>query len=297
MGLFDWFRKRKPNLQCSQQEHGKRRAVPWPSLRLVRQSGEFPGDIALLRFSPDNRMIAYAGHDSHIHLLEVATCKDRLQLAGNQSPMAFSPDGRMLISGSSDTAALVWDLTGKLEAKGKWRGALSAAELDSWWSDLAGADAAKAYQAIRRLAASPADSVPYLSKHLKPVPIVDQKRLAKLIDALDSNEFGDREAAEQELEKLGELAAPVCRKAMDGKPTKEVRRRLMNLIDKQAKAEQTLPADRLRAVRVVETLELINTTESRKVLARVAQGAGEASLTQEAKTSLYRLAKRAAAAP
>ena len=27
MGLFDWFRKRKPNLQCSQQERGERRAL------------------------------------------------------------------------------------------------------------------------------------------------------------------------------------------------------------------------------------------------------------------------------
>jgi WD40 repeat protein len=268
-----------------------------PSLRLVRRSGEFPGNIAFLRFSPDNRMIAYAGHDSRIHLLEVATCKDRLHLAGNQSPMAFSSDGRMLISGGSDSTALVWDLTGKLEAKEKWGGPLSAAELDSCWSDLADVDAAKAYQAIRRLAASPGDAVPYLGKRLKPVPPVDPKHLAKLVADLDSNEFGDREAAEKELEKLGELAVPACQKTMEGKPSTEIRRRLKSLFEKQTKAELDLSPERLRAVRVVEILEFIGTREARHVLTKLAQGASEASLTQEAKTSLDRLAKRSALLP
>ena len=263
-----------------------------PSLRLVRRSGEFPGNIASLRFSPDNRMIVYAGHDSQIHLLEVATCKDRLHLGGNQSPMAFSPDGRMLISGGSDTTALIWDLSTKLKAREKWGAALSADELDSCWSDLSDADAAKAYEAIRRLTASPGEAVPYLGKQLKPVPPVNHKRLAKFVADLDSNEFAAREAAEKELEKLGELAATVCQKAVDGKPSGEVRRRLTALIEKQTKAELNLPADRLRAVRAVEILEQIGTKEARDELAQIARGADEASLTQDAKRSLERLAKK-----
>src|SRR5262249_55668349 len=151
--------------------------------------------------------------------------------------------------------ALVWDLTGKLEAKEKWGGALSVGELDSCWSDLADADAAKAYQAIRRLADSPGDAVPYLGKRLQPMPPVDPKRLAKFVSDLDSNEFAARDAAEKELEKLGELAAPLCRKAMESKPSAEMRRRLTALIEKQTKAELNLPADRLRAMRAVEILE------------------------------------------
>src|SRR5260370_34270737 len=124
------------------------------------------------------------------------------------------------------------------------------------------------------------------------MPAVDQNRLAKLVANLDSKEFAVREAAEKELENLGELAAPVCRKAMEGKPSAEVRRRLGVLIEKQAKAELNLPPDRLRAVRVVEILELIGTTKARDVLTQLAQGADEASLTQEAKASLDRLSKR-----
>ncbi|HMC63737.1 MAG TPA: hypothetical protein VKI65_02250 [Gemmataceae bacterium] len=53
----------------------------------------------------------------------------------------------------------------------------------------------------------------------------------------------------------------------------------------------------LRKQRGLAVLEYIGTPEARKVLARVAQGAPEARLTQEAKASLERLAKRPAAKP
>src|SRR5207245_2596084 len=244
---------------------------------------------SLVAFSPDDRMIAWASHDRVIHLLETASCKERHLLSGHLGgiqSLDFSSDGRSLISGSGDTTALVWDVVGKLGMNEKWGGSLSAKDLDSCWNDLAGEDAAKAYQAIRRLAASPADAVPMFAKRLQPMPAVDQKRLAKLVANLDSKEFAVREAAEKELENLGELAVPACRKAMEDKPSTEVRRRLGVLAEKQAKAELNLPPDRLRAVRVVEILELIGTPEARTVLAPLAQGAGEASLTQEAKGSL-----------
>ncbi len=247
-----------------------------PSLRLVRRSQEYPCDISLVAFSPDDRMIAWASHDSNMH-------------QGGISSLAFSPDGRKLISGSVDTTALIWDLSGRFGSKEKWDGAISAAELDSCWSDLAESDAAKAYQAIRRLAASPADAAPYLAKRLQPMTLMDPKRPAKLVTDLDSNEFAIREAAEKELEKLGELAAPVCRKAMENQPSTEVRRRLKKLLEKQALAETNLPPDILRGIRAVETLEAIGTKDAREKLAGLVQGAPEARLTQEAKSALTRL--------
>ena len=50
---------------------------------------------------------------------------------------------------------------------------------------------------------------------------------------------------------------------------------------------------RLRALRAVEVLEYIGTTEAKKLLMALAQGAAEARLTREAKASLKRLAKHA----
>jgi hypothetical protein len=84
---------------------------------------------------------------------------------------------------------------------------------------------------------------------------------------------------------------------MESKPSTEVRRRLKVIIDKQTKAEWNLSPERLRGVRVVEILEAICTREARQVLEKLAQGANEASLTQEAKISLDRLSKRTASAP
>ena len=50
-------------------------------------------------------------------------------------------------------------------------------------------------------------------------------------------------------------------------------------------------------LRAVEVLERIGTPEARQVLAKLADGAPEARLTQEAKASLQRLAKRSAPGP
>jgi WD40 repeat protein len=269
-----------------------------PSLRLVRGSKEYPFDISLVAFSPDNRTIAWTSHDSIIHLLETASCSDRHQFKGHQGSiqsLSFSSDGQYLISGSEDTTALVWDVAGKPGPNNGRR--LSTAEMDSYWNDLAGHEATKAYDAIRHLAASPGDAAQGLAKRLSPVPTVDPKLLARLVADLNANEFAARESSEKELEKLGELAAPVCRKAMESKPSAEMSRHLTTLIEKQTKAELNLPPDRLRALRAVEVLELIGTKDAREVLAQFARGAEDASMTREAKASLERLAHRSSVSP
>jgi hypothetical protein len=195
----------------------------------------------------------------------------------------------MLISGSNDTTALVWDLTGQRGAKAR---AIAPEDLDACWSDLASDDATRAFETIRRLAASPSEAIPYLREHLKPVPAVDQKRLVRLIADLDSNQFAVRENATKELEKLGELAAPACRKALEQKPSVEARRRLEALLEKQSQEWQNPSSERLQTLRAIEVLEHIATAEAKQVLSSLAKGAPEARLTQEAKASLERLSKR-----
>jgi WD40 repeat protein len=74
-----------------------------------------------------------------------------------------------------------------------------------------------------------------LAKLFEPVARVDPKRLALLIADLDSAKFAVRKKAAQELEKLGEAAIGACRKALDGEPSAEVRRRLKSLLEKQAR--------------------------------------------------------------
>lgn len=272
-----------------------------PTGEFIRKLESVPDRPAILVFSPDGKALAWTGSRAPtVHLVELATGRERHAFTGHKGgvwALAFSADGRTLISGSSDTSSLVWDLTGRLVEKSARGKPLAGVELDACWKDLAGADAARAFQAIRRLAASPHEAVPLLLKHLQAVPAVDENRLVRLIAGLDSDQFDLRQKASKELEKLGELAAPACRKALEQKPSAEVRRRLDALLKKQKHETWNLSADRLRMVRAIEALEYMATREAKQVLATLAKGASEARLTQEAKATLERLDKRAAQGP
>jgi WD40 repeat protein len=233
-------------------------------------------------FTPDNRMLAWVGwNEPAIHLLEVATGKERLKLDGHKGrvhSLAFSADGRTLVSGSADTTALVWGLVGRDEAK----------DFDACWADLTDADAAKAFRAMRWLLRSPAEAVAALRKRLAPVPAVDEKRLARLIADLDSDAFAERERATAELEKLGDAAAGAFREATPAAASPEKRRRLERLL-KPLDAQAADPSpERLRLARSLEVLERADTAEARGLLKALAGGADGAWLTQQAKEALAR---------
>jgi WD40 repeat protein len=65
---------------------------------------------------------------------------------GAVTGLAFSADGRWLVSGSVDTTALVWDVTALTEPKR--RSGPSAREVDALWADLGAADAERASRAL-----------------------------------------------------------------------------------------------------------------------------------------------------
>jgi WD40 repeat protein len=68
---------------------------------------------SMAAFSTDATLLAYGDDDGAIHLFAIPSCSEISTLRGHRAAVlcvAFSPDGKSLVSGSADTTALVWDL-------------------------------------------------------------------------------------------------------------------------------------------------------------------------------------------
>jgi WD40 repeat protein len=245
-------------------------------------------------FSPDGKHLALVdGTAKQFTIYEAATGKERCRLEGHRGPvwcLAFSPDCRHVVTGSWDTTALVWDTLAPLD--GTDQAGLKPADLDQLWKDLADADAAKAHQAMRRLAAAPAVAVAALAERLKTSPEPDAAKLDQLVKDLDSDDFATREAASQRLAELGKRAERALRKGLEGNPSVEAQKRMEALLQGLTDGTEAALPERLREARAVELLEALGTAEARGLLETLASAKGEAALTLEAKAALRRLDRR-----
>jgi RNA polymerase sigma factor (sigma-70 family) len=249
--------------------------------------------LSCLSYSPDGKQLAAGGADGQVRFFDAATGKETSVLKGHQAgviTVAFAADGKRLATGSTDTTALVWQVPAVTEDKPATL-QVEKQQLEDLWNDLVGADAAKAHLAIRTLTQLPKQAVPLLQEHLQPVPAPDAEKVAQLIADLDSPTFATRKKAEDELEKLGELADDAMKKALDAKPALEVQKRLEGLREKLVTGAAP-PPQTLRVLRALEVLESIGTPEAKQVLQTIAKGAAGASVTKDAQATLDRLGKR-----
>jgi WD40 repeat protein len=254
-------------------------------------------DILTLAFSPDGRTLVAMHKKQEIALWEVVTRKKRATLrapGNNWPPLAFSPDGRLLASccrdASNHSMVQLWNLASVK------RKPPDAAETARLWGLLAGEDASDAYRAIRTLTAFPPLTMPLLRKQLHPLLLSEDesRKIDRLLADLDSDNFAAREKASKELKAFGVRAEGALRRVLVGRPTLEVRRRVDSLLAAIERQKAVQPIQQLRAL---EVLEHIGMAEARSLLADLAKGVPEARLTQEAKASLARLAKRPAPKP
>jgi WD40 repeat protein len=243
----------------------------------------------VVAFSADGRLLALGGDDRQVVLYDLCRGRELRRFRGFDSAvtrLAFSPDGRGLVSGLEDSTLLVWDVP--LPDAGK-PGPADPAVLNRAWTDLAG-DARKAFAARGVLADWPAETVALLKERLKPIPPADPAELRRLLADLDSDTFAVREKAQARLARLEESAADALREALRRKPSLEPRRRLEALLAR-------LPGpisdrERLRVMRAIAVLEDIGTAEARAVLKTLAEGAPPARQTQEARQALDRANRR-----
>jgi WD40 repeat protein len=246
-----------------------------------------------LTISPAGRLIAAGDHRGVVRLWDLFSDELVKQLEGHRGPvrsLAFAPDGRMLVSGSGDTTALVWNVAPLYERRRPYGAPLTVRQRKAFWKDLSSRDGPIVYRAIGALAADDERSVPFLQTKLAAVWDTPE-RIAELIRALDAEEFTTRQNALVELEKLGEAALPALRRCLDNKPTLEQRRRIELLLNKSPGAIET--AGCLQTLRGIEVLEAAATMEARHLLETLAEGKTASCVRREAKAALQRLRSHA----
>src|SRR5262249_40548057 len=107
--------------------------------------------------SCDGKMVITTGasgdkpDEQVITLWETETGKERGQFVGHRGEaegVAISADGRVVVSGGDDTAALVWDATRPQTRNASIRGESAALDLAAHFKNLAGRDAEQAYASM-----------------------------------------------------------------------------------------------------------------------------------------------------
>lgn len=242
---------------------------------------------AALAFSPDGRLLAFADEEAVV-LYDVLAGKPLTKLTGHTSPVSalvFRADGGVLLSGAEDGTALSWDLS---DARGQLArpGGLTAADRLRHWEALAGEDGERAARAAGALALD-TGAVRFLAERVKHPTPPDPEAVKKWIADLDHDEYAIRKAARDKLEAAGLAVRAALEETLKGTSSPEVRKQveeLLGMLEGQNPTRETV-----RALRAVETLEIIGNAEARTLLKGLSKGAAESALTQHAREALERL--------
>jgi hypothetical protein len=195
-------------------------------------------------------------------------------------PLLRHPDGgvhraaaRVLRRLDPQLAAMGWGATGA--------GAVPR-DLVPLWDDLAADDALRADLAVWRLAGAGPRAVTLVRERLRPPPTLPAERIARTIADLDSDDYNTRQRARTDLARGIESATPALRRALDAKPSAEVRQSINRLLDGDL-ARDPEYRRRLRAVRL---LQEVGGADARTLLERLSRGDDRFALTHEAAAAL-----------
>lgn len=258
---------------------------------------------SLLIFSSDGRYLSYATAEGlskfgrtwgeqYFNVVDTIRIAEIGQIQpdmGTLGWLAFSPNGESLATSGTDRTAVIWDLSRfhkSARALPPATAGPAQPDLAALWTEVSQDDATKAYRALAQLIAQGDGAVVFLKDRLQPVPVIEAASIRTWIEELDSEVFAVRQKATVKLEKAGVFAESLLRKAQSGQVSPEFRRRLDLLLQK---IERAAPATQeVHARRGLVALTRIGSPAARAAVARLAEGAPDARLTQQARAALER---------
>jgi RNA polymerase sigma factor (sigma-70 family) len=236
------------------------------------------------RFSPDGRYVGWMTRAHALEVIEIPGGRSVATFSGHDGPVdawTFTRDSKRLVTASEDCTLLVWDLAGPA-AQLKAPLAPGEKELRSAWDDLGAPQGEKGFAALQTLTAARDHGVALIRERLRPIAPPDETKVQRLLTALDSDQFEERDHAARELRVLGEAVESQLRRFLAAKPSTEAARLVKELLE-------GLPPGQLRQERALEALEWIGTGAARDALRHLATGSPDARLTLDAKAVLRRL--------
>lgn len=249
--------------------------------------------VLTLAFSRDGRTLATGSFDQTARLWESFSGQPIATFSGHLGPVNvvfFGANDRVLYSAGADTSLLAWDVTRMSRDGSLPMVNVSPGELQTAWNDLATEDTSRGHAVLWRLVAAANESVPFLGGQLY---LVDPRNIDQLFVDLNSDKYEIRNKATMELGRYGMWMKGRLEEARKDPPSEEVRRRVEQLINKlNTPGALALAQERLRVHRIMLLLEQVGTPSAQEVLQKLARGAPEPFLQQEALHSLDRLKKR-----
>jgi hypothetical protein len=239
----------------------------------------------------DGRRLVRSGpwneNGSVLEVLETATLRvcARLNPPKGWRRFALSPDGQRLVLGHLDTTFTVWDWSELLASALRPEGPLPRTEI--LWDSLASSDARSALLAIQGLVDNPQVAVSLLQER---ITSSGPQAIQSLIADLENEDFAVRESATKALAAIGTDALGPLRTAASQSDSPEVRDRASRLLRSMKVRKDQLPGADLRAIRAVEVLERIGSSETKTLLAKWEKECAGTLLGHEAKAASTRLA-------
>ncbi|MEK7270843.1 MAG: hypothetical protein AAB215_07900, partial [Planctomycetota bacterium] len=223
--------------------------------------------------------------DGTARIWEIASGAEARVLRGHGASVravAFSPDGRFVATGSSDTTAILWS------APGDGRASVHST-LEEAWKTLGGKDPLLAAAFAETFLKGPSESLPFLAARVGlPLP---PNTVRDAIRRLDADEFEVRERASETLIGLGEAVVAEARKTLKESPSPEVASRLEEILER-VEGRDSPPFESgpvLQELRAAWILERIGSPEAVRILEAVRDHSMSGWVRSQAGESLKRI--------